>query len=224
MAAGHVQQTTDVLIAGHNFVDPALVHQFQVGMAVAFPEPLLGFQVRQLLAGQRRKHTAVLQVALNAVAGNPVTNDGRTLKCHLPQQLRLARPDGALDHVDVTAVTVDDLPAVTARRAKPDLRGFQHRDPKAVFQQKQRAGQACIASPDDTHVSLDLALQGGTFRYGIGRSCVIGLRVGRVRHPETPFNILDDGSDRTRDTEPLPATEKNGSGLISCKKRCNSWA
>ncbi|GBH09713.1 hypothetical protein ALQ07_101144 [Pseudomonas syringae pv. actinidiae] len=50
------------------------------------------------------------------------------------------------------------------------------------------------------------------------------MRVGRVRHPETPFNILDDGADRTRDTEPLPATEKNSSGLISCKKRCNSWA
>ncbi|KPW71150.1 hypothetical protein ALQ65_100848 [Pseudomonas syringae pv. coriandricola] len=50
------------------------------------------------------------------------------------------------------------------------------------------------------------------------------MRVGRVRHPETPFNILDDGADRTRDTKPLPATEENSSDLFFNKKRCNSWA
>ncbi|RMT20002.1 hypothetical protein ALP54_101884 [Pseudomonas amygdali pv. lachrymans] len=168
MAAGHVQQPADILITGNDFVDPALVHQLKAGVAVTLPQSLLGFQMRQLLAGQCCKYTAILQVALDTVAGNPITDDGCALKGHLPQQLRLAWPDGSLDHINVTAVTIDDLPAITPRRAKADFCRFQHRDPESILQQEQRTRQACIASSDDAHVGFDFTLQRWTFRGGIG--------------------------------------------------------
>ncbi len=168
MPTGHIQQPADVLITGHNFIDPALVHQLEAGMPVALPEPLLGLEMRQLLAGQRCEYTAIFQVALNAVTGNPIPNDRCAFEGHLPEQLRLTWPHGSLDDIDIAAVAVDDLPAITPRCTEADLRRFQHRDPKSVFQQKQSAGQACVTGSDDTHVSFDFALQHGTFRGSIG--------------------------------------------------------
>ena len=94
-------------------------------MTKALPKTLLRFQVTHLLGCQGSEHTAVLQVALNVVLGYALANDPATLESHLSEQLRLLRPNGAFDHIDVTAITVNDLPAIASRGAETDLGRFQ---------------------------------------------------------------------------------------------------
>ncbi|MOA28093.1 hypothetical protein D3C78_1490170 [compost metagenome] len=134
----HVEHATDVLIARNHFANAALIEQFQLRMTEALPEALLRFQVAHLFGRQRGEHAAVLQVALNVVLGHALANDPATFECHLPEQLRLLRPDAAFDHINVTAITVNDLPAITPGGAEPDLGRLQHGDAKTVLQQEQR--------------------------------------------------------------------------------------
>ena len=53
----------------------------------------------------------------------------------IAQQFGLFGADAVLDHVDIAAVTVDDLATVAARRTKADFRGFYNAHFEAVFQQ-----------------------------------------------------------------------------------------
>src|SRR5690606_17281419 len=112
-----------------------------------------------LLGCQRGEDTAVLQIALDLIPGNPITNDRSALERHLPQQLRLPNSNCALDDINVTAVAVDNLSAITPRRTKADLGSLQHRHSKAVLQKKQSAGQARIPCANHTHISFHLTLQ-----------------------------------------------------------------
>ena len=136
VAAAHVEHAADILITGHHLMNAALVHQFQLGVPVSLPELLLRFQMAHLLVGDGCKHAAILQVALNLILGHPITNDRGTFKCHLTQQLRLLGPDSAFDHVDVAAIAVDDLSAITPRCTKADFGSLKHRHTKSVLQQK----------------------------------------------------------------------------------------
>ncbi|MNE89788.1 hypothetical protein D3C80_1872360 [compost metagenome] len=92
------------------------------------------------------------------------------------------RGGAALDHVDVAAITVDDLPAVTSRGAEADLGSLEYGDPKAVLQQEQGSGQAGIAGTDDAYIGFVLADQGRALRCRVGGKGVVGLRIGGVRH------------------------------------------
>lgn len=114
MAATHVQQPADIVVTGHDLANATLVQQLQLCMAVALPQAFLRLQMVHVLAVECREHAAVLQVALDLVLGDPLANDPAALERHLPQQLRLLRADAALDHINVTAVAVDDLPAIAA--------------------------------------------------------------------------------------------------------------
>ena len=185
MATAHVQQTPHIVVTGHHLADAALVQQLQLRMAVALPQALLRLQVAHVLAVEGGEHATVLQIALDLILGHALTDDPAAFKGHLPQQLRLVRPDAALDHVDIAAVAVDDLPTVATRSTKTHLGGFQHRDAKAVLQQKQRTGKPGIAGPDHAHIGLDFTLQHRTGRNCIRGSGVIRLGVGGVRHPGT---------------------------------------
>ncbi|MNI51252.1 hypothetical protein D3C73_1059640 [compost metagenome] len=140
VAATHVEHTAHVLLAIHHFADAILIHQLELRVTVALPQTLLRLQVTHLLGRHRRKHTAVLQVTLNIVFGDPLTNDAPTFERHLPQQLRLLAADRTLDHVDVTAVAVDDLATVATRCTETDLGRFQHCDLEATLQEKQGRG------------------------------------------------------------------------------------
>ncbi|MNR40522.1 hypothetical protein D3C85_1588190 [compost metagenome] len=67
-----------------------------------------------LLRVEGGEYASVLQVALDVVAFDALTNDPSTLESHLSQQCCCVQGGAALDHVDVAAITVDDLPAVAA--------------------------------------------------------------------------------------------------------------
>ncbi|MNP07954.1 hypothetical protein D3C76_1000040 [compost metagenome] len=183
MPATHVEHPPDILIASHDVADTALIHQLQLRVPESFPQTLLRFQVIHLFGRDGGKHAAVLQIALDVVPGHPITNDPPTLERHLPQQLGLAWTDTALDHIDITAVAVDDLPTIAPRRTETHPGRFQYRYPKAVLQQEQGRRQSGITGADHADVSLDLTLQRRAGRHRIGRCGVIGFWVWGVRHP-----------------------------------------
>ncbi len=136
MATAHVQQAANIAFACDACPDAAFVEQLQLRVAVALPQALLRLQMVHLPGRQRRKYTAVLEIALDAIARHTVADDTSPFECHGAQKLRLLGADGLFDDVDVTAITVDDLPAVAARGAETYPRGFQHGDREAVLQQK----------------------------------------------------------------------------------------
>ena len=182
MPAAHVQQAALILVTGNHLTDPALIQQLQRRVAIAFPELLLGLQMAHLLSGDGSEYTAVFQITLDLILGHTLTNDLAAFKGHLPQQLSLLGADSAFDHIDIAAITVNDLPAVAARSAEPHLRGFQNSDLETGLQQEQRTRQPGIAGADNAHVRFHLALQGGALGCGISGSCIVGLGVWSVRH------------------------------------------
>src|SRR5471032_1711989 len=117
--AAHVKHAADILITTYHFADATLIHQLKLRVTETFPQALLRLQVTHLLGRDGGEHATVLQVALDIIFGHPLTNDPPTFERHLTQQLRLLGADAALNHVDVTAVAVDDLPTVTPRCTKP---------------------------------------------------------------------------------------------------------
>ncbi|MNQ99264.1 hypothetical protein D3C85_1149900 [compost metagenome] len=185
MTAAHVEHAADILVRRHDFTDATLVHQLQLGVAEALPQTLLRFQVAHLLGGEGGKHTTILQVALDIIFSDAFTDNTPALEGHLAEQLCLLGADGTFDHVDVTAVAVDDLAAVAARSTETDLGGFEDRHLEAVLEQEQCTGEAGIARTDHAHVGVNVILQCRALRDGIGRCRVIRLWVDSVRHPAT---------------------------------------
>ncbi|MNN88930.1 hypothetical protein D3C81_2066760 [compost metagenome] len=76
----------------------------------------------------------------------------------MPKQLRLLGADTAFDHIDITAVAINDLPAIAARSTKANPGRFQDRHPKPVLQQEQGAGQAGIAGANDADIRFYIIL------------------------------------------------------------------
>ncbi|MNZ70504.1 hypothetical protein D3C78_888440 [compost metagenome] len=183
VAATHVQHPADVLITRHHFANAALIHQLELGVAESLPQALLRLQMTHLLGGHRGEHATVLQIALDVVPGDPLTNDPATFKRHLPQQLSLLGADCALDDIDVAAIAVNDLPAITPGRPETHLGGLKHRDLETVLQQKQGRGQPRVTGANHTDIGLDVILQRRARRNRIGRCGVIGFWVGSVSHP-----------------------------------------
>ncbi|MCY1363949.1 hypothetical protein D9M69_507320 [compost metagenome] len=112
VTTAHVQHAADIVVGGDDFTDALGVQQFQLVVAEAFPELLLGFQVTHLLLGEGCEYTAVLQVALDVVLLDAVANDAAAFEGHVGHQPGVLRIRGALDSIDVAAVAVDDLAAV----------------------------------------------------------------------------------------------------------------
>ncbi|MNS16661.1 hypothetical protein D3C72_483180 [compost metagenome] len=183
MTATHVEHPADVLIASHHFADAALIHQLKLGVPETLPQALLGFEMTHLLGGHRGEHATVLQVALNVVPGDPITNDSPTLERHLPQQLGLLGTDRALDDIDIAAIAVNDLAAITPGRPETHPGRLEHRDLEAVLQQKQGSGQPRITGANHTDIGLHVILQRRARWNRIGRCGVIGFWVGSVSHP-----------------------------------------
>src|SRR3990167_10079816 len=128
-------------------------------MAIAFPQLLLCFQVFHLLGCDSGKHAAILEVALDVVLGYPLANDPAAFERHLAQQLRMLGADAALYGVDVAAVTVDDLTAVTTRGAETDFGSLDNAHLEAAFQQGYGRGQAGVACTDNAGVCFYFAMQ-----------------------------------------------------------------
>ena len=182
MASAHVEHAANVALGIDHFAYAARIHELQLGVPVTFPERLLGFQMLHLLGGHRCKYTAVLEVAVDVVARYAVANDARTLKGHLSEQAGLFLADGALDHVDVPTVAVDDLAAVATGGAKADARCFQQGHLETLFQQEQCGGYSGIAGPDHADIGLVTTLQSGSIRGRIGGGGVIRGGMVGVSH------------------------------------------
>ncbi|MNN61738.1 hypothetical protein D3C81_1769890 [compost metagenome] len=160
-----------------------MIHQLELSVAESLPQTLLGLEMTHLLGSHGGEHATVLQIALNVVGGNPLANDPSTLERHLTQQLCLLGAHGALDHIDITAVAVNDLSTVTSRRPKTYLGRFEYSHLETVLQQEQGSGQPGITGADHADIRLDFILQCRPWRNRIGRCGVVGLWVGSVRHP-----------------------------------------
>ncbi|MNC07617.1 hypothetical protein D3C75_551700 [compost metagenome] len=136
---------------------------------------MLCLELVELLLGLGGKDTALLQIALDVVALDPLADDVSPLKQHGAEQPGLIRRAVRFYGVDVTAVGVDYLAAVAAAGAKADSRGFQHHHLVALLHQVQGAGEAGIPGPYDTDVALKLL---GEHRVGgvlVGTGCVVTL-------------------------------------------------
>jgi len=107
-----------------------------------------------LLLVESSKHAAVFQVAPNVVAGDPIADDPSAFKCHFADQLGGRLADAALNAVEVSAVAVDDLPAVATGCAEANLHGFQNGDAEALLEQEQGSGQTGVTGANDAHVDL----------------------------------------------------------------------
>ncbi|VVN33310.1 hypothetical protein PS631_05049 [Pseudomonas fluorescens] len=134
MAAAHVEHATYIAFARDHFTDALLVHQLQLGVAIAFPQAFLRFQVGHLLGRDGREYAAVLEVALDVVLGYALADDSPAFEGHRAQQFCFARANSAFDHVDVTAVAVDDLATVAAGCTKANLGSFDDGNLEAVLQ------------------------------------------------------------------------------------------
>ena len=71
------------MVARDDLAYPVLIQKFQLIIAIAFPEFLLGFQMTHLLTGDRSEDPAVFEIALNLIRGDAITNNFAAFKCHL---------------------------------------------------------------------------------------------------------------------------------------------
>src|SRR5690606_16309067 len=107
------------------------VQQLDPVVTVAPPECLLLLQRLELTVVHGGKHPSILEVAIDSVATNPLTDDLPAFEGHFPQQARLPRPHLLLHHIQIAAVAVDYLPAVAPGRPESHPGRLQHCYPKA---------------------------------------------------------------------------------------------
>src|SRR5690606_25029136 len=150
MSAASVQHATDIALGVDYTADRLGIEQFELVMAVTLPELFLLLQLPELSSIHGGKDTAILQVAVDAIALDAVTDDASALKSHFAQQAGMFRADLFFNGIQITAVTVDDLTAIAPGRTEPDPGSFQHGHPESVFQQEQGRGDAGIAATDHT--------------------------------------------------------------------------
>src|SRR5690606_38886036 len=154
MAASPVEHAADVALACHHLAYALFVERLQLMVAVACPQRLLRLQVLHLLGVEGSEDAAVLQVAIDAVAGHVLANDPAAFERHGADETGLLDADAALDGVQVAAVAVDDLAAVTPRGAKAYSGRFQYHDTESVLKQEQSGGQAGVAGADHADIRL----------------------------------------------------------------------
>lgn len=159
MPAAHVEHAALIQVTGDDFANATLIQQFQLGVAVALPQALLRLQMAHLLAGDGSEHSAILQVALDLILGDPLTNDPAAFEGHLAKQLSLLGADTAFNHINVAAIAVDDLPTVTPGSAESNPGRFQDGDFKTVLKQEQGAGEAGVAGTDHADIGFHIILQ-----------------------------------------------------------------
>lgn len=135
--AVRIQHATNIDVAGHMLLECLAVEQLQAIVSIACPQGLLGLEMLHLLRVQGCENAAVLEVAVDAVALDPLADDAGPFEGHLAHQGSRIGCCGALDGVDIPAVAVDDLPAIAPRCAKANLGCLQHDDVKALFKQVQ---------------------------------------------------------------------------------------
>src|SRR5690554_1002833 len=136
MTTTPVQHATDISRGIDHAADCLLIEQFELIVTVTLPQLLLLFQLVELPGVDCRKYTAILQVAVDAITLDPVTDDASAFEGHFAQQAGVLRAHLFFNDIQVTAVTVDDLPTVAPGRTETDLGRFQHSHPESVFQQK----------------------------------------------------------------------------------------
>ena len=158
-------------------------------VAISFPQGLLCFEVVHLLLIEGGKYAAVFQVALNAIACYAFTDNSSAFECHIPDQLRCRGARTTLDAVKVSAVAVDDLPAIAPRGAETDLGCFQYDYAETLFKKKQGRRQACVSGADHAHVGLLVFLESLSNTCRVGRRCVVGSGIIVVRH--LGFSVLN---------------------------------
>ncbi|MNS94424.1 hypothetical protein D3C72_1286410 [compost metagenome] len=175
MAATLVEQGADVAIACHHLAHPVGIEQLQLVVAPLLPALILRLEFVKLLLGLGGKDPALLQIALDVVAFDPLADDLAPFKQHGTEQPGLIRRAIRFYGVDVAAVGVDDLAAVATAGAEADPGRLQHHHLVALLHQMQRTGEAGIARPDDADIALQLLGQCRVGRVLIGAGCVVTL-------------------------------------------------
>src|SRR5690606_8119706 len=119
------------------------------------------------------EYATVLQVAVDAVARDSLSNDPPALERHRADQSGCVRAGAALDGIDIAAITVNDLPAVASGGAEAYSCSLQHYDSIALFQKKECRGKPGIARADYANIGFNGLVQVFTNRCGIRGGCIV---------------------------------------------------
>ncbi len=155
MAAAVVEQGADVAVAVYFATNGMAVEQLQLGIAVALPVGFLLFQRFHLLMVHGHKQAAWAVVALDLVALDALANNIAAFEHHAAEHFGRIRAVVLLNNVDIAAIGVNQLSAVTAAGAEADTRAFQHHHVITHFGQMQGRGEAGVAAADDADITGD---------------------------------------------------------------------
>ena len=175
VTAAVVNRAADVAVGIDDGTQLFFIEHFDFIVAIARPEFLLRFEVVHLFGVKRGEHAAVFQITLDVVTLNAFANDAIAFERHVADQFRSLRIDLFGHGVNVAAVAIDQLAAVTTRCAEAHLNGFQNHHLHARLGQKQRGGQTGITRANHADVCVYVALQCRTLRRRVGRGGVIGF-------------------------------------------------
>ncbi|CCJ84274.1 conserved hypothetical protein [Cronobacter dublinensis 582] len=149
-----VEQRAGVTLARNLPAHRVGVQQLQPRIAVALPVRLLLHQPQILLAVKRHKQPARAIVTLDVVTRNALADDFAALKHHAAEHPRGVGAVARFDNVDIAAVGVHHLAAVTPARAIADARRLQQHHVITLLHQMQRRREPGITAANDTDIAL----------------------------------------------------------------------
>src|SRR5690606_7995883 len=97
---------------------------------------------------------AAPQIAVDAIAFDPVIDDASTLLHHAADKLRGLFAVASANGIQAGIDAVDHLATIAARGTPADAGTFNHDDLEALFGQMQRCRQARITRPHHADVGL----------------------------------------------------------------------
>ncbi|CAH0199468.1 hypothetical protein SRABI106_01497 [Rahnella aquatilis] len=126
VAAIFIQQPADITVGGDFAPHGGFIQQGQFSMAVTVPQFLLVAQFRKLACTQRGKNTAGAIVTVDGILIDALTDDVRPFKHHAAEHISGLPSVAVFNHINIAAVRVDHLPAVTPAGAPADPCGLKH--------------------------------------------------------------------------------------------------
>ena len=180
MAAGGVEKPALVELRADVIAQGRLVEHHLVVDAEALPVLLPRLQLAHMRGRDRGEDVALLQVAIDAVARDPLADDLAALLHEAGHECRGVAAIALLDGRERGVEPVDDLAAIAPRSAPADPRAFEHGDAVALLGEVQRRRQAAIARADDADLGVMIAREHRALRRGVGRGGVVGAGMGAV--------------------------------------------
>ena len=190
MTARIVQQSTNITIRAHVGFELFFIEKLQARVAMGFPQRFLCFKLRELALATSCEDTAWLQIAFNIVLFNKSTNDTTALKGHLAHLCAGVFAVMFLYEINITAVAVNDLPAITARCAEAYCAAFQDDNLVAIFREVQGGRHTGVTGADNANICFNIFLKRRSHPCVISGSCIVGIGVRGCQQGVAPGMAL----------------------------------